>query len=489
MKVSINPKYVIRNETKCSFIIYAGNLAQARNENGPLVSPIPPFIGFILSLFNGEEVDTTVKKVVERLDISEVKMRTFINKILNNKDAYITCFNNYKLYFPKELLIESDKYTVCPSLFHTDPFEEFIPHRLSVPAYLNLMITSKCHTNCIYCYADRSRKDDMQTQTILRVIEEAKREGVVNVVLSGGDIFSHKDWRILLKKITDSDYEPFLSTKIPLREDEVIFLKRVNIKEIQYSIDSLDPDTIQKHLRVPGNEYVSKLKAAISYCDKYGLKMNVKTVLTKFNATIEEMKILFDYFSQHNNIISWNIIPAFCSVYREDYDTYKAEKKNLALIYDYLISLRADFCMYFPHLKDKLLLSSDKRFETVDNFVKENKGCTANSYSMSVFSNGKVSVCEMLYYNDFFYIGDVNKNSIREIWGSEKALAFYHFNEPTNRNAESPCYSCTVLQTCKKSPLKKICYADIINTFGSQKWDYPDPRCPQAPRCDLEKVM
>lgn len=487
MKVTVNSRYFIRNEEKCSFIIYAGNLIRAKTEKGPLVSPIPPFMGFLLSMFNGEEFDTTIIKAAGCLGISSDKIETFINKVFKNNEPYVTCFNNHKLYFPQHLLVESDRNSKCYTSSTADLFDQFNPVRMSMPAYLNIMITSKCHTNCIYCYADRSRKDDMQTSTILHIIEEAKKGGIVNVIPSGGDIFANKDWRIILKKLTEFDYEPFLSTKVPLSEDDIIYLRQIDIKEIQYSLDSFNAEVVHRNLRVAGVDYVQKIKDTIFYCDKHRLKIHVKTVLTKFNSSVDNMKAMFDLFSQYKNIASWNIAPAFCSVYREDYDTYKADKNDLAQVYNYFIHLCPDFRLYIDHLVDRL--SDYESFRTVEDFVEKNKGCTANTFSMSVFSNGKVSVCEMLYYNDFFYIGDVNKNSIRDIWGSQKALAFYYFKETASSNLESPCYDCSVLEKCKKKQLKKICYADIINTFGWKKWDYPDPRCPKAPECDLERVM
>lgn len=487
MRVSINPRYFVRNEKNCSYIVYAGNLIQVRAEEGPLVNPVPPFIGFLLSLFNGEELENTISKASQLLEMSEDKIRSFVNKLLNNEEAYVTSFKGERLYFPKTLLIESERNAKTYTMADTTPFEPFIVHRLSVPANVNVMITSKCHTNCVYCYADRSRKDDMKTTTILRLIDEAKKDGVVNVLPSGGDIFSNKDWRVILKKLSDSDYEPMLSTKIPLNEDDVAFLKEIDTKDIQYSIDSLDAGIVQKQLLVTGDEYVRKIKEALSFCDKYGLKVHVKTVLTKFNSTLENMEEMFRFLSQYKNVVSWNVIPAFCSSYREDYDTYKANKEQLESVSDYLNNLPSGFILHIDHLKDKL--PSHKPFGTVSEFTRGNKGCTANSYSMSVFSNGKVSVCEMLYYNDTFYIGDVTKSSIRQVWESEKALAFYHFKEVATPNPESSCYSCSVVQSCKKGLLKKICYADIINTYGTQKWDYPDPRCPKAPKCDLERVM
>ena len=34
------------------------------------------------------------------------------------------------------------------------------------------MVTTKCTTDCIYCYADRSRTDDLSAKEVIDIIDE-----------------------------------------------------------------------------------------------------------------------------------------------------------------------------------------------------------------------------------------------------------------------------------------------------------------------------
>lgn len=55
---------------------------------------------------------------------------------------------------------------------------------------------------------------------------------------------------------------------------------------------------------------------------------------------------------------------------------------------------------------------------------------------------------------------------------------------PTRKNItqESACSACLVFDKCKRHFAKKICYVDIMKIH--KRLDFPDPKCPQSPKCD-----
>lgn len=123
-----------------------------------------------------------------------------------------------------------------------------------------------------------------------------------------------------------------------------------------------------------------------------------------------------------------------------------------------------------------------KPFGTVDEFVQKNQTCYANSFAMSILSDGKVSVCEMLYENENFVLGDVRHQSITEIWNSLKALTLYSYKkELIQKKDDNSCCSCAIYDKCKTGLGKKICYVDVAKIYGNEQYEYPDPRCPNAP--------
>lgn len=60
-----------------------------------------------------------------------------------------------------------------------------------------------------------------------------------NLALTGGDIFAFPDWKEVIRKVGQYGFTPLLSTKIPLKEDDIYFLKESGIKFLQFSLDSI----------------------------------------------------------------------------------------------------------------------------------------------------------------------------------------------------------------------------------------------------------
>ena len=118
-----------------------------------------------------------------------------------------------------------------------------------------------------------------------------------------------------------------------------------------------------------------------------------------------------------------------------------------------------------------------KTTDNVEDFVRKNQVCMANSTCLSILANGKCSVCEMLYSGEEYLLGDVNQNSIREIWNSDKAMDLYNLKQSCI-DKSSPCHSCETFSKCRNGYGKRICYVDILKSGKSLS--FPDPRCPMA---------
>jgi len=96
-----------------------------------------------------------------------------------------------------------------------------------------------------------------------------------------------------------------------------------------------------------------------------------------------------------------------------------------------------------------------------------------------ILPDGEVTICEQLYWNPNFIIGNVNENSISEIWNSPKSLALANM-KIDNIQEKSRCRTCTLFQDCFDN--RNRCWVDIIKAYGEENWDYPDPRCNKAPK-------
>lgn len=109
---------------------------------------------------------------------------------------------------------------------------------------------------------------------------------------------------------------------------------------------------------------------------------------------------------------------------------YKTSPKNLHEIGKYIDNLNAlnlfPFKLYKPSilrdfnrlpLKDK-----EKRF-------KNRTMCSGNLNALYILPDGQVTICEELYWHPHFIIGDLRKQTLKEIWNSEKAKNIFYLKQ------------------------------------------------------------
>lgn len=88
------------------------------------------------------------------------------------------------------------------------------------------------------------------------------------------------------------------------------------------------------------------------------------------------------------------------------------------------------------------------------------------------------SVCEQLYWNKNFVIGNICENTIKEVWNSSKAIGLWK-RKQSSINPRSPCRTCSDFTSCFQASNR--CYANIMKAYGMENFDYPDPRCLLSP--------
>lgn len=491
--VALNSNYGIRNDKNCSFIYVVDDSFDVLLSKIPSVYEIPSLYGYILSYFQeAQEIEEAIYRISKDSKIREETISKFIHKIVDNKTVLEIKYNNESIVLPPFLLTDKiDKLNGQAKIFteeEFDPFHIFVRTRPSAPSFVTIMLTSKCQTDCIYCYADRNNKVDYETDKILSVIDDCYQSGVLKLTLSGGDIFAYKSWRTVFDKMYACNYVSFISTKIPLSYEDIAYLQDRGVREIQFSLDAVDAADLNKIVKREAS-YIEDVKEMLKACRKLGMKVNVKTVLTKYNSTIEVLKALYDLLASHQ-VYSWNIVPAFFSYYKEGYETYQMDDESMTRCKEYIdkMAVKSNFKISFRKLQKGE--GVDAKYKTVDDFLRCNKGCLTTSHNLFVNVFGQVTVCEMLYNRSKFHLGNAKRQTIRELWNSDLVKDFFNFKFTSSpKNPESPCYECKDRVRCKVGNRKKVCLVDIVNVFGEDKWDYPDPRCPQAPTCNMDLLI
>ncbi len=164
------------------------------------------------------------------------------------------------------------------------------------------------------------------------------------------------------------------------------------------------------------------------------------------------------------------------SLYRHN-DSLFCAKEDVSKFENEINEIKAEF----PHKKinfDGALNNpySGNEPERSDAFQKR-VVCTANRRGFIVLPDGRATICEELYLHESFILGDLNRQSLMEIWNSPKALQLAHPEKALV--PDGPCKDCGDFSHCHEG--RGLCVRDSLKAYGYDRPYWPDPRCPRAP--------
>jgi radical SAM protein with 4Fe4S-binding SPASM domain len=472
-KLVLNPEYRLVNDVDRIVLI---------SDKGSkyFFTFIHPIHAIMLSFFNGDKpLKEIVAQISDFFSISENNALKTVTYFIENQDLYME-YDNEKFMFPKNVLVENRNNITRQDLYYQQyeisPPYDFKRNRFSKPTSIVFVINTACVTDCVYCYADKKAKYiPLSTEKILSIIDEAYQIGIHDFDITGGEIFLQKDWEIILKKLYSYGFTSNLSTKVPMSKENIDKFAETGFQELQVSIDSLSPGLQVKNLKV-GNFYVDKIKESLTYLDSKGINLIIKGTQTKDTLTTKNIGEVIDFIKRLKNLKYYMITIIGYSLYKSN-EEYHQIKPQLMQIEDFLdyIDKKRNEVNFEIRLDDQRILK-----EEVCNYsrFKERSLCTGNVNSFVILPDGKVTICEELYWNENFIIGDLTKSSIHEIWNSTKAKSLWDLNQD-NFPKENPCSSCQDFDNCRKG--KGVCWKMIVKGYDWQNYLYPDPRCPKAP--------
>ena len=488
----LNPDYHFKNDYD-RIVMYS--VQQVHDySSSDWVSFIHPVQAFILNTFSKRQcLHEHCKELGEVFNLPTDDIMQMIKPYVKNATPIYTEYVGNKILFPKNILMPVEMLSdVCQEHYEDIPQLDcgqinLTPDRMHKgPQSLLFMLTNKCMTNCKYCYADRNTKySPLTTDEIFKIIDEAQRLKMSYIDVIGGELFCRKDWFAILKKLVGSNLTPnYISTKCPISEEQIKMLRDTGYDNvIQISLDSLD-DKVLSYLIGSKEGYAEKMKQTIELLQKYEFKIQIDTILTKYNSGFCSILKLFNYIKHIKNLVYWEIRIPEVSIYTpNEFKEIKAERADLGRVREFVnnnLKKQARFQIIFSDeaLQDKF----QKGKPSDDYFVGGTCGFLKNR--MFVLPDGKVSACEQLYWHPQFIIGDLRKQSLCEVWNSDKALSLFQLNKDLFRN--SACFDCKAIDLCNKKHHR--CFVKVIKAYGKDNWNYPDPRCIYAPKTTSDLV-
>lgn len=170
--------------------------------------------------------------------------------------------------------------------------------------YLRLAVTDRCNLRCQYCMPIHGidivdRKELLTYKEMYRITRVLSELGVNKVRLTGGEPFVRKDFISFLESLSFNDKldEINITTNGALISSHIEKLERLNIKNINLSIDSLNEENFNKITR---RKVFNEVYSTLEKLEKSSLNLKLNVVVQSGINTHEINK--FIELTQHKNL-------------------------------------------------------------------------------------------------------------------------------------------------------------------------------------------
>jgi radical SAM protein with 4Fe4S-binding SPASM domain len=470
--VALRPEWVLRNEGS-QVILYLLSQSEAHFQIlTPKQAVVLPFldgqhtvtalgeaIGYIFNLPSSEDAHTFLENTVEEINANKEKIA-----ILNEPSPW-KC--NYD---PLDFIIPRDKY---------------VPNRrLTRPMRLLIYFSGWCQTNCVYCYADlhnMRRLKHLPLDQWLRIMREARDLDIRLVDLTGGDPLGRPDSIAFFEELIEMGFLFLLSTKCYIsltdaqRLTEAGFNEPVqNVRrELQISIDS--PDSTVANYLTGRKGYLERATRSVQNVIAAGFDPIVKAVITPLN--FHQVRDHVDFFAalgvRHFRFSTYGR-----SYYRHDDRLFTSDEVRFRAA-----ELLDAAAREHPDLRiekdvknvEKMMSMPHNGLDFREKRWAERTGCSAGRTSLGVAPDGHAVLCEQMPLTQAYFVGDLTKQSILEVWNSPELLDFIY--PPRERFAETPCEDCPEFDNCIYE--MGHCFRESFFAFG-RLYTAP-PNCPRTP--------
>ena len=154
--------------------------------------------------------------------------------------------------------------------------------------YLELQITERCNLSCKHCFIRKTSLSELSANQITDVLKEFEEMQGLRVLITGGEPLLHRQFKEINEGLPDLFIRKILFTNGSLLGKEV--LKRLNVDEIQISIDGLE----LAHDALRGNGTYRLALDAVKRAIDSGFEVSVSTMVHAKNLEdFDEMDRLF----------------------------------------------------------------------------------------------------------------------------------------------------------------------------------------------------
>jgi len=318
-------------------------------------------------------------------------------------------------------------------LFHLDRVNEFLETGSTFPIFMEVMMANPCELACEWCITENrldekdNAKEMINMEPLLKFFKDFKTLGGKAVTFSGGgESTLHPNFDQAVLEARKQDLDCGLMTHGGFKES-LIPLIGENFKWMRISLDTLNEE---KYKKWKGKNFIPKILKNIKLLQDYPVKIGIN-VNVNDDMTVEEIHTVIEECYGITDYIQFR--PVLKRYFKEEGDEFNND------VWDYLKQYENN---------SKINLSYDKLHDMKKNAYPFDK-CSGHNFEPILDPSGEIRVCSYHSNKPEFSFGNINDNSMEEIWNSEKRKKVVKY-------VDSLVYEKVCQQQCKCSEVNKF---------------------------------
>lgn len=324
---------------------------------------------------------------------------------------------------------------------------------------LTLELTQRCFQNCIFCSSNSSFSDNIQLSfdTVKRVITDFCFLGGKIAELSGGEPLSYDEIYRTIEYASDRGLQVHLFTCGHNTDKSIDFDRLEKVDRIYVNLQG-PSKAIHDYLSQSPGSFDRTLKF-IKECKSRGKW--VGTHIIPLEPNIDE----FDEYLKLAKMLKLDNISLLRFV-----EQGRGKNNILALNSDEILHLFSIIEKYRNGISFEFKVGCPLDFGFIYRRNKTAIACESGISRCVIRPNGNVIPCPAFKYSEEFLAGNVNTESLLEIWKTSQV--FKQLRSFSHENLKGLCKNCPFLGICKGR-----CHAQRYRCYGDLH-SSPDPYCP-----------
>ena len=359
-----------------------------------------------------------------------------------------------------------------------------VPQRYSAPMFPVWNITQACNLSCQHCYQNAHKRpdaDELTTVEKLHLIDQMGEEFVPFAAFAGGEPLVAPDlWKVLDRCRLRGIHVTLATNGTLLTPEMCARLKAANVKYVEVSLDSIDPEVHDAFRGQPKSW--ERTVQGIRNCVASGIKTGMATCFTRHTAHKVDETVQFAIDLGCQTFSHFNFIPVGRGkgIMQEDMTPGQRElllrrlQQHLTEAKITIVSTAPQFgrscIVYGP--EEGLFATGHagrgpgKKTMVLSRYI---GGCGTGRCYCAIQPNGIITPC---VYISGIKVGDVRQKSFHDIWNNE---LFDTLSDREDRGDH--CGVCTYRSYCGGCRARALAYTGDIQAgdpgciYNQHVWD------------------